>query len=270
MATTLIVSDLHLGARNSQAVSLSGLLETDFDRLILNGDTVDNLNLKRLRPQDWAVLSQLRTIARKRELVLIRGNHEGMHTGDRPTFGPLDVLGELVQAELCEEYFLTVGRLRYVVLHGDRFDRTLNLTWIGDVADGCYQFFQRCSRRMARWLKRRVKHWGGVVASVKAGAVAYARQLGCHGVITGHTHYHDEDRVDDIHYLNSGCWVDWPCTYLRVEGGQIRLCRWLEAEPAACNSHPLLDRNAEPIPPVAPFLPALPRTLAMNLQRNES
>lgn len=226
MTTTLIVSDVHLGTRNSHRAPLAQLLETDFDRLILNGDTVDDLNFRRFRPWDWAILHQLRLIARDHELVLIRGNHDGPRQDATPGFGPLDVLAELLDADLREEYFLRVGGRRYLVLHGDQFDGSLNLTRIGHAADCVYNQLQRCSRSFARWLKRRVKRWCGVVTGVRRGAVACARRRNCQGVITGHTHYHDDEYLDGIHYLNSGCWVDRPCTYLRADDDHIQLCYW--------------------------------------------
>ena len=39
--TTLVLSDLHLGARNSRTDLLDQVLRADCDQLILNGDTVD-------------------------------------------------------------------------------------------------------------------------------------------------------------------------------------------------------------------------------------
>ncbi|MBY0526180.1 MAG: metallophosphoesterase [Gemmataceae bacterium] len=225
---TLILSDLHLGARNSRTDLLSALLRSDFDRLILNGDTVDSLNFQQFRRGDWQVVEQLRGIARERELVLIRGNHDGWTEAD-PGFGSLDVLGDLLGTEMHEEYELHAADGRYLVLHGDQFDRTLNLTWVGHTADWCYHRIQRMSRPTARWLKGRVKHWGGVVASVKRGAIPHARTRGFSGVITGHTHYCDDDQTaDGFRYMNTGCWVDWPCSYIRVEDGHARLAHWLD------------------------------------------
>lgn len=242
MTATLIVSDIHLGARNSQGNALLGLLQTDFDRLILNGDTVDHLSFPRFRPQDWAVLSELEAVARERELVLIRGNHEGDPEGNHRV-GPLDVLARLLGVPLHEEFVLDVHHQRYLVLHGDQFDRTLNLTTIGYAAEGIYKLVQRCSRPMARWLKSCVKHHCGVVGSVSRGAAAYAQRKQCHGVITGHTHYHEDRWVAGLHFLNTGCWVDWPCTYLDVRGNHIKLCAWNENQ-----SEPLTVRRIAPFP----------------------
>ena len=52
---TIIVSDVHLGSRNCRAKDLLDLLHTDFDRLILNGDIADTMNLKKYiqRPFPW-------------------------------------------------------------------------------------------------------------------------------------------------------------------------------------------------------------------------
>jgi UDP-2,3-diacylglucosamine pyrophosphatase LpxH len=229
---TLILSDLHLGARNSRTDLLAQLLRSDYDRLILNGDTVNSLNFERFRRSDWRVIDLLKGLVREREVVLIRGNHDGQVDEDDTTgFGSLHVLGEMLGTEMQEEYELSVADGRYLVLHGDQFDRTLNLTWVGHTADWCYNRIQNISRPTARWLKGRVKHWGGVVASVKRGALPYARQRGCTGVITGHTHYSDDDCLDGVRYMNSGCWVDWPCSYILVEDGYARLTHWSDERP---------------------------------------
>ncbi len=229
---TLILSDTHLGARNSRTDLLSQLLRGDFDRLILNGDTVNSLNFDRFRRRDWRVFELLKNVARERELVLIRGNHDGQIDDDEEAgFGSLHVLAEMLGVDMVEDYELHVADGRYLILHGDQFDRTLNLTWVGTTADWCYNQIQSVSKPTARWLKGRVKHWGGVVACVKRGAIPYARQRGCVGVITGHTHFHDDDRIDGFRYMNTGCWVDQPCSYIRVEAGHAQLHHWGDERP---------------------------------------
>lgn len=222
---TLILSDIHLGSRNSQAVLVSCVLRTDFDRLILNGDTVNSLNLKKLKPGHWQVVAQLREIARERELILIRGNHDGRRSGDT-SFGPLDVLATLLGVPLHEEYRLKAGGREYLVLHGDCFDPTLSWPLLTDAADWCYHATQKLNKKAAKWLKRRVKRLGGVVEFVKRRSAHYARNAGCQGVITGHTHFCDDEWIDGMHYVNSGCWVDRPCTYVAVTSHQVRLCYW--------------------------------------------
>jgi UDP-2,3-diacylglucosamine pyrophosphatase LpxH len=225
---TLIVSDIHLGSRNSQAEALSRLLETDFDRLILNGDTVNSLNLKKLKPKHWRLITRLRTIALERELILIRGNHDVPPGYDEIGFGPMDVLASLLGVRLHEEYQLEMSNGHYLVLHGDRFDPTLYWPMLTDAADWCYRAVQEVNKKAAKWLKRKVKRLGGVVEFVKRRSVQYAKLHGCQGIVTGHTHFCDDEWIDGVHYLNSGSWVDHPCTYVVAHSNQIRLCHWDE------------------------------------------
>jgi UDP-2,3-diacylglucosamine pyrophosphatase LpxH len=224
MTTTLIVSDIHLGSRNSRADQLSLLLRCNFDRLILNGDIINSVNLKKLRPAHWKLLDQLRHIARQRELILVRGNHDG-EPGDEG-FGTFDVLATLLGVPLHEDYRLEQDSRQYLVLHGDRFDPTLNWPILTDTAEWCYQAVQKINRKGAKWLKHKVKKLGGVVQFVKRRSVDYARSRGCQGVVTGHTHFCDDEWIDDVHYLNTGCWVDQPCTYVVAAAGGIQLHHW--------------------------------------------
>jgi UDP-2,3-diacylglucosamine pyrophosphatase LpxH len=227
---TLIVSDIHLGSRNSQAARVSRLLQTPFDRLIVNGDTVNNLNLKKFKPKDWRILGQLREVAQKRELILIRGNHDGAPCPDL-RFGPGDVLATLLGVELQEEFSLKAGGRRYLVLHGDRFDPTLHWPILTDTADWCYQTTQKVNKKVAKWLKHRVKRLGGVIELVKRLGVCYARELGYDGVITGHTHFPDDEMIDGIHYLNTGCWTDQLCTYVVADESRAELRAYEDSVP---------------------------------------
>ena len=236
--TTLIVSDIHLGSRNCRAEHLSQLLETDFDRLILNGDTVNSLNLKKLRPDHWKLLGQLRAIAQERELVLIRGNHEGL-AGVKNGFGSLDVLGSLLSVDLQEEYRLETQGRCYLVLHGDRFDPTLQWPIITDVAEWGYQAIQKLNKKGAKWLKHKAKKLGGVVELVKRRSIQYARDQGYQGIIAGHTHFSDDEWIDDVHYLNTGCWTDQPCTYVLADDDGIQLRHWDSQGPERHEKKPL-------------------------------
>src|SRR5262245_11064688 len=74
---TLIVSDVHLGSRHCNAELLMDILAKErFDRLVLNGDTINNVNFKKLTASHWALLNQFRRLGKERELILVRGNHD--------------------------------------------------------------------------------------------------------------------------------------------------------------------------------------------------
>jgi UDP-2,3-diacylglucosamine pyrophosphatase LpxH len=224
--TTLVISDLHLGSRSCQVGPIAQILETNYDRLILNGDTLNNLNLRKLKKKHWRLVDQLRSIARDRELTLIRGNHDVVPTDDGAGFGPMDVLASLLDVPLREESVIEAGSNRYLVLHGDRFDPTLTWPIVTDAADWCYRTVQGVNKRMAKWLKRGAKRWGGVVEYVKRRSVEYARNRGFQGVIAGHTHFCDDEWINGIHYLNSGSWVDWPCTFVVADERHVELRHW--------------------------------------------
>jgi UDP-2,3-diacylglucosamine pyrophosphatase LpxH len=222
----IILSDLHLGSRNCQVGPLSQILATHFDRLILNGDTINCLNLKKLKAKHWRLIDQLRQIARKRQLVLIRGNHDVTSGGSDGIFGPSDVLATLLGVPLHEEFSLKVGGRSYLVLHGDRFDPTIRWPIVTDAADWCYRTVQGVNKKVAHWVKRSVKQLGGAVEFVTQRAVDYAKFKGCDGIITGHTHFADDRRIRGVHFLNTGCWVDWPCTYISANASDIELKQW--------------------------------------------
>jgi UDP-2,3-diacylglucosamine pyrophosphatase LpxH len=238
---TLILSDLHLGSRNCHATQVLQVLEREaFDRLILNGDTINNLNLRKLTPGHWAVVDKLRHLGRSRELIVMRGNHDddrcrGVYplppepqaahgsANGHSGFGAQDVLPALLGVPMIDEYRLDIAGLPYLVLHGDRFDPTLHFPLVTEMADWCYQLTQKLNKKMAKWLKKKSKRWGGVLESVRCQSIAYARGLGFAGVVTGHTHYADDLRKDEVHYLNTGCWTESPCAYVTVEPDRARL-----------------------------------------------
>jgi UDP-2,3-diacylglucosamine pyrophosphatase LpxH len=229
---TAIMSDLHLGSRNCQAGLISEFLESRFDRLILNGDTVNSLNFKKLKAGHWKILDRIRNLARQREVILIRGNHDACWRQELG-LGPQQVLSALLELPLHEEYLLELPAGHYLVMHGDRFDPTLQWPILTDTADWCYHAVQKVNKKAAKWLKRKVKRMGGVVEIVKRQAVHYAKSRGCQGVITGHTHFCDDEWIDGIHYLNSGCWVDTAGSYVRIEETDVRLCHWTGPEYSA-------------------------------------
>jgi UDP-2,3-diacylglucosamine pyrophosphatase LpxH len=241
--TTLIISDLHLGACNSRTDLIADLLRSDFDRLIVNGDTVDRTDPRRLRDPDWRVVALLRAVARERELVVVRGNHDAL-PGPGNARGATHFVAELLHTPVVEEYVLEVGGSLYLVVHGDQFDATMNLTWVGDAADWCYRGIQRLSRPLAHFAKQASKHVCGVVESVQRGALAHARRRGFAGIITGHTHFHHDEWRDGLHYLNTGCWVDAPCSCVLAEDDAVRLVHWPERGAIA---GPHRDRSRAPV-----------------------
>jgi UDP-2,3-diacylglucosamine pyrophosphatase LpxH len=235
---TLVLSDLHLGSRHCNVELLEEVLRKEsFDRLVLNGDTINNVNFRKLTPRHWAILDHLRDVGRERELILIRGNHD--HEWDYQAVGsrhapravvdgtrsepatvkPLTtghLLPSILDVPMLEEYRLEVQGQPYIILHGDRFDPTLNFQVVTEVAFAAYQLTTKVNQKLAKWLKKKSKKWGGILELVRARSVVFAREEGLAGIITGHTHFAEDVHVDGVHYVNTGSWTEVPCAYVTI------------------------------------------------------
>jgi len=226
---TLILSDLHLGSKHCHAALVKRVLEREpFDRLVLNGDTIHNVNMRKWSPAHWGVLDRLRQIGKSRELILLRGNHDHERdvdecAADAGGFGTHSVLPALLEVPMLEETRLDVGGRSYLVLHGDRFDPTLHHPLVTDMAGWCYQVTKKMNKKLAKWLKKKSRKWGGLLEWVRLQSLAYARAQGGDGVVTGHTHYAEDVHDQNVHYLNTGCWTEPPCSYATVAGDRLQL-----------------------------------------------
>jgi UDP-2,3-diacylglucosamine pyrophosphatase LpxH len=242
MVDAVIISDLHLGSDNCQARSLCRLLERIADhelpatRLILNGDLFDSIDFRRLRKHHWKVLSLLRKLSDRIEIVWICGNHDGS----------AEVVSHLLGVAVEEEYVLTSGRRRILVLHGHVFDEFIDnhpvLTFLADCG---YRLLQRLDRThaFAKLAKRGSKTFLRCTQAVEDRSVEYARRKGCSAACCGHTHVAREVRAGDVWYFNSGCWTELPCTYLTVADGDVRLHAFDPEVPA-----PGADALSVPLP----------------------
>jgi UDP-2,3-diacylglucosamine pyrophosphatase LpxH len=226
---TLILSDLHLGSKNCHVEHVLHVFDRQrCDRLILNGDTLHSLNLRKLTPEHWAVVNRLRQIGRDRDLVLLRGNHDyDQEPGPLPRladdFAAQHVLPSLLGVPMIEDYQLDAGGRSYLVLHGDRFDPSLNGSLAAYVGAWCFHLTRKLNKKLAKWLKKKSERWGGIVECIREQAVAHAQQKGFDGIVTGHTHFPEDTFIGAIHYLNTGSWTEPPCTYATIDDGKLRL-----------------------------------------------
>lgn len=226
----LILSDLHLGARNCQhrllLERLAGRQLRDYSHIVLNGDVVDHLNFELLCCNDWAVLRRLQPLAQEDRLVVVQGNHD---RPKRSLAGCISrhLLGDILDVEMKSELTIYIDGQRYLLVHGDRYDQTLNMTTLGYVAEAFYRSAQRWHQPTSRWLKRQSKNVLGIERAVRLAAILDASRRGFDGIILGHTHYaHDEITCEGFCYLNSGSWVDDVCSYIEVCTDQASVIHW--------------------------------------------
>lgn len=212
----IVVSDLHIGSRAFKAEWFNNFLirYAGIDKLILNGDTIDNLKFNTYTEEDWNILTQLAHMGKEGRLVVVRGNHEGRISTNSQL--PTAILGSLLNTPMVEHYDLKVpgSEMLYQVRHGDTYDKFLNYPWLADGANWCYKTVQRVSTRTAALLKRLAKRGLGVIRAEYS--CVYDHPGEYTGYILGHTHFPTDELIDDFHYLNCGCWTDKPCTYVDI------------------------------------------------------
>jgi UDP-2,3-diacylglucosamine pyrophosphatase LpxH len=220
---TIIVSDLHLGTKDSQAKEfLKFLDEHPTDQLILNGDIVDAWALERgskWKKQHSKVILKLLELSKKTHIMLIRGNHD-------------DFLKDYFHIKMnnitiCENYTLTLRGIatsrKYLIFHGDVLD-LFSSKWtliakIGSMGYDLALFLNRWYNKYRIWrglpyysisktLKHKVKQAVSFIGDFEINAITIAKQHGCDGVIVGHIHTPANKLIKDTHYLNSGDWVE--------------------------------------------------------------
>jgi len=220
---TIIVSDIHLGTKDSQAKEfLKFLDEHPTKQLILNGDIIDAWALERgskWRKQHSKVILKLLELSKKTDIILIRGNHD-------------DFLKDYFHIKMnnitiCENYTLTLRGIatsrKYLIFHGDVLD-LFSSKWtliakIGSIGYDLALFLNRWYNKYRIWrglpyysisktLKHKVKQAVSFIGDFEINAITIAKQHGCDGVIVGHIHTPANKLIKDTHYLNSGDWVE--------------------------------------------------------------
>jgi UDP-2,3-diacylglucosamine pyrophosphatase LpxH len=222
MYDALILSDVHLGSGNCQAKNLRRLLEELAEqklaacKLILNGDVFDSFDFRRLNKNHWKVLSLLRKLSDQIEIIWISGNHDGS----------AEVVSHLLGVTVVDEYVLSSGTCKILILHGHQFDNFIDahpfLTWAGDLI---YLLLQKIDRThyFAKLAKKGSKTFLRCAKKIEEGSREHAIRKGCQAVCCGHTHHAVCDRTEPVHYFNSGCWTELPCTFLTISEGRVEM-----------------------------------------------
>lgn len=236
---TLILSDVHLGTVDCKISEVNHLLKNvKCERLILNGDIIDGWRLQRsggwTREHSRFVRLILKMIEKKdTEVIYLRGNHDDILTRFLPlAFGNLRIV---------EEYLHQTEKGNYLVLHGDIFDAvTMKMPFISHLGDLGYKWLlgiNRTYNRFRAWrgkeyfslskvIKARVKSAVSFVSKYEDHLVTRAKKKECIGVICGHIHTPDDKTIGDIHYLNSGDWVESLTGLAETTDGEFEIIHW--------------------------------------------
>jgi UDP-2,3-diacylglucosamine pyrophosphatase LpxH len=217
----IIVSDLHLGTKDSKADEFIEFIETHpTNLLILNGDIIDGWALNRgtkWKKRHTKVISKILKLSNKTRIIWIRGNHDefiqefiGTHLGS---------------IEIREDYKLYINNTgeNYYIFHGDVIDIFItNYKWLSKIGSIGYDFalwLNRVYNIYRKWrklpyisisqkIKESVKVATNYVNDFEVTALSMATKKGCDGVICGHIHQPADRMIGDKRYLNSGDWVE--------------------------------------------------------------
>ncbi|MEN9634436.1 MAG: hypothetical protein RL077_2840 [Verrucomicrobiota bacterium] len=218
---TVIISDVHLGSVESKVEQVNHFLRhVRCEKLILNGDIIDGWQLRRSGHWTKAHTRFIRIILKKIEkrdtrVIYLRGNHDDILA----SFLPLD----FENLSIVEDHIHEGPRGRYLVLHGDIFDSvTKNFVFLAHLGDWGYTALLRLNRAYNAWrcwrgkpywslsraIKARVKEAVNYISNFEGHIASLARRRQCVGVMCGHIHTSADKMIGDIHYLNSGDWVE--------------------------------------------------------------
>ncbi|MFA6587481.1 MAG: UDP-2,3-diacylglucosamine diphosphatase [Patescibacteria group bacterium] len=222
---TLLVSDLHLGSRLSRAEEFYNFLasqqitrhEYKFNQLILLGDIFNDLNFSKFGKFEWKIIGLIRRINDRRsnaKVVWIRGNHDS---------AIVNLMSQLVGVAVHEEFLCQIGEKKFLVMHGDQFDKWVNdWPYLSKIPTKIYNFIQKVDGKrhhLSRFIKDKSKTWLRINKSVAEGIIKYAKekQYQVDGVLCGHTHISENFLQDGIMYYNTGCWTgEHDPTYIKI------------------------------------------------------
>ena len=239
---TVFLSDIHLGTSDSKADEVVEFLKyLSCEKLVLNGDIIDGWALKRggrWTSRHSRVIRKIIKMTERNhtEVIYLRGNHDDI----LERFLPL-AIGRI---RLCKEHIhVTPSGKRYLVVHGDGFDSvSTHHKWLAVLGSVGYDFLLQVNRLYNHYRAWRGKEYYSLSKQVKArikSAVCFvdryeellqdlARHRKCEGIICGHIHTPEDKQVGNIHYLNSGDWVESLTAIIEHHDGRMELVRYAE------------------------------------------
>ena len=232
---TIVLSDIHLGSEHSRTEEVTHFLKhVDCDRLILNGDIIDGWQLKksgkRWKQKHTDSFKVLMKMMEKRgtEIIYVVGNHDDF----------LDSLApfKFSNISIVKDYLLKTRQgKRYFVTHGDIFDTvTTHMRWLAMLGDVGYTFLlwlnkvynHRRERQgkpyfsLSQEVKHRVKSAVSYISEFEKELVRLAEAKHLDGIICGHIHQAANVWYGNVHYLNSGDWVESMTALVEDEQGE--------------------------------------------------
>lgn len=231
---TIVISDVHLGTEHSKTTQLADFLRTvNCETLILNGDIIDGWQLQKGGRNRWKkehtdlfkiIMKMMENYNTK--VIYVRGNHDDFLDHIAPF--------SFSNIEIVKDYMHERNGKKYYVIHGDVFDHiTSNMAWLAKLGDIGYTFllwvnriynFYRAKKglqyfSLSQLVKQKVKSAVSYISNFETELVTLAHARNADGIICGHIHQPADKMINDVHYLNSGDWVETMSALLEHEDG---------------------------------------------------
>ncbi len=243
------ISDLHLLSSKTQTDQLYLFLkENSFDHLILVGDILD---LWRIQIHKFSnenanahidiIRRLLKLIKNGTKITWVVGNHDimvwNLLSYKDASIGNIEVVREKV---------VEIDGKKYLFIHGDIFDLFVTKSpklakfadhfyhlaiWLNKSLNWCRSKLGLRYWSLSAYLKGKAKKWSKLSETFARSCVIAAKERDCAGVIAGHIHHAERRFVDDIEYINCGCWTErefchaviwnngWQLINVRIEYG---------------------------------------------------
>lgn len=239
---SIFISDVHLGTRGCQAEKLVKFLDKHHcDNLYLIGDIIDGWRLsKRIYwPQSHSeVIRKVLTKSKnKTKVYYILGNHDEVlrkWLSFDLRFGRIKIINR--------QDYVSISGKKYLIVHGDMFDSLMreNLKWIMHVGDFAYNLLIWFNTKfntvrkllgleywsLSKYLKTKTKNALNFIDGFEHKLAHYAKNKGYDGVICGHIHCAANKTIEDIHYMNSGDWVESCTAIVETHEGKFEIIDW--------------------------------------------
>jgi UDP-2,3-diacylglucosamine pyrophosphatase LpxH len=210
---TIIMSDLHLGSRQSQTDKIISFLDNNTtEKLILNGDIIDGWALKgngKWTKDCTKIFRRFMKMSEKNtKVVYIRGNHDDF----LKDFIPF----KLNNIRIVRKYIHTgIDNRKYFCFHGDVLDFVImEARWLAVIGGWSYDIvikFNTLYNKIRKWfnlpyhslantIKQSVKGAINFVSDFEDNAKGLTKQKGYDVAVCGHIHH---PKIEN-YYMNSG------------------------------------------------------------------
>ena len=207
----LIISDIHLGDKDSRAdLLLKTLKENQAKTIIIAGDLFDHHNLHRLCKTHWKVLSKLRKLSKKRNMIYLIGNH---------CFLKAEFMSILLGFDCRDEYEFQIKNKKFIAVHGDIFDiyfsKYKNITEFIIQLYYIIRHYTPFADNFFKLLRKKTESFGEKTSNIKQNAIKYCEFNNKDSIICGHSHK-PEHEYHKFEYINTGSFCEEKASYVVI------------------------------------------------------